>query len=568
MKLFGFIFIFTLFSTVAVAQTDQELSFATYFGGENLEASYDLARASNGNIYIVGSTFSNSNIASAGSHQTELNGITDGFILALDSNYNILWSTYFGGEDSDVIYGVTSLSDNSLIVTGLTQSLTGISTSGVLQEDFGGNWDMFVSRFNEDGELIWSTYYGGDLGDIGWSVISNESDDIYIGGESFSQGLGTTGVFQDSLLGDSRDGLLVKLNSDGELQWCTYYGGIGGDNIIDLALNSDAEICIFGGTSSIENISTIGTYQEELANATSGNDDAFIAKIDDTGNRVWGTYYGGEAFDFAYSIKVDIENNIIVSGSTSSDSNIVSIGAHKVENQLGDANLASFSNSGNMNWGTYFGGESYEIGEAVIDIVGTDVYMVGQTVSDSNISFGAPYKPYNSVPNVSDFYLFPDMYIVKFNSNGVQQWGTYYGDVEKDNVRNVIMLNEHSLALVGFTESTLNMVSDDAFQSEISGDNSTLFAVFDVDIEVGINEHKRYNANVYPNPASKNVTVSIKDQVSTEGELEILTVDGRKVLRLDNYTTNTPLSIDFTPGLYMVRLFVDEKQYISKLIIE
>lgn len=518
-------------------------------------------------IYIVGYTYSSTNIATSGSHQTELNGTSDGFILALDSNYVVLWSTYFGGESSDVIYGVSSLSDNSLVITGLTQSLTGISSDGALQESFAGEWDSFIARFNAEGELMWSTYYGGILGDKGESIVSNDNDDIFVGGETFSQGLATEGVHQDSLIGETREGLLLKLNSSGELLWCTYYGGIEGDRIVDLDLNSEDEILIFGETNSEEYISTIGTYQEQLAVSPSSNYDSFIAKMDDTGNRVWGTYYGGEAFDHAFSIRVDINNNVIVCGHTGSDSNIVSIGAHKVQNQLTDAYLASFTTDGDMNWGTYFGGEKSDFGTVVVTVFGTDIFIVGQTLSDSSITLGNPFKQFSSIPDVTDYFLFPDLYVVKFNSDGVQQWGTYYGDVEKDRVQNLIMFNENSLALVGSTESTENMITDDAFQSEIMGDNSTLFAVFDIDIEVGINEMIIGSASIYPNPSSDLFYLNIESNFE-EGDIKITALDGKIVKEIDSYIPNSPIHFNFTPGMYIVSFLQEDKLYIAKLIVE
>jgi len=88
------------------SQTEQELIFASYYGGIEGELVFDIDKSENGNIYIVGVTSSSSDIATVGSHQENLNGINDGFILALDSNYSVLWSTYFGGEEQETIYSV------------------------------------------------------------------------------------------------------------------------------------------------------------------------------------------------------------------------------------------------------------------------------------------------------------------------------------------------------------------------------------------------------------------------------------------------------------------------------
>ena len=167
-----------------------------------------------------------------------------------------------------------------------------------------------------------------------------------------------------------------------------------------------------GLTSSSSGISFSG-YQSSL----SGAFDAFLVKFNSSGIRQWGTYYGGNGGESGYSISTDGSGNVYLSGETSSTFNMAS-GGH--QNSFGgggtDAFLVKFNSSGALQWGTYYGGNGDEIGYSTsIDLFG-DIYLSGHTGSAAAIAFGGHQNSYGGGTY--------DAFLVKFNSNGVRQWGT------------------------------------------------------------------------------------------------------------------------------------------------
>lgn len=559
MRVYIFTFIlFCLIPFTVYSQTQQELVYSTYIGGNDIDRVQGIARNDNGMVFIVGGTYSSYNLSTENVHQENYNGEMDGFIAAYDSLFSLQWCTYFGGSEYDEIFGVDVLSDNSVVVTGRTFSADGIATLGSYQEEIGLFGDAFLSRFSEDGIVLWSTYYGGNEIDYSNCVAVDEFDNIYIAGMLYSDSLGSAGVYQEYRSGGISDSFISKFSGDGNHIWTSYFGGSAGDDIVDIVINSNSSICILGQTNSVDSISTENIHQDSIG----GSYDSFIAIIDSTGNIEWSTYYGGSQFEDPFAISVDNSNNIIVCGYTSSNSNISTSGAHKEVNDYSDLFLASFSPVGMINWGTYFGGPGSEYFRSDVIAIGTDIIFSGTTNSETGISTEYAFQQEKN-PSI-----YEDAFLVKFNEDGEQVWGTYFGNEDWDASYALTFIDESTVLLGMGSTSLTNMVTEDAYQSENNGLADGVFSVFDVDIVVGINEVVRFDATVYPNPATSSITVSIKDKINIEGELEIITVEGKRVVRLDNYIVNTPLSIDVIPGLYIVKLLIQNDLYVSKIIVE
>src|SRR5437763_554997 len=91
--------------SVLSASAQNYRQWATYYGGNDQDIAYNLTTDPFGNVYMVGQTESTSGIASAGAYQTTIGGGVDAFIVKFDALGNRLWATYYGGTDSDVPNG-------------------------------------------------------------------------------------------------------------------------------------------------------------------------------------------------------------------------------------------------------------------------------------------------------------------------------------------------------------------------------------------------------------------------------------------------------------------------------
>lgn len=408
--------------------------WGTYYGGSGgdvgLFCTTDLA----GNIYFVGSTTSAgiNTIATSGSYQQTLGGSKDGMIVKFNTDGVREWSTYYGGFGDEEMYSCAISSTGEIFVTGETSSLGSgvINSSGCFQPAFGGgSKDGCIVKFDQSGQRIWGTYFGGADFDRGVSCAVDTSGYLYICGISESlTGISTTGSHQE-ICGGQNDAFLSKFDTAGSLIWSTYYGGISGEDGSSCDVDNVGNIYLGGKTysSGAGIISTTGSHQENLGGTT----DAFIVKFDTSGNRVWGSYYGGDGGDQLHSLKVDDNGNLIFSGVAghSLGNEIATPGSHQeVAGHVivSDAFLAKFDTSGARKWGTYYGGWYSDAAFSCDFDSNGNIYIAGITLSDDSLVISTIDG--HQINSGGDM----DAFIAMFDSTGIRQWGSYYGSIAYD----------------------------------------------------------------------------------------------------------------------------------------
>lgn len=378
--------------------------------------------------------------------------------LIIDPTPNLYFATYYGGTGSDVINSVVTNSEGYLYVTGNTTSIDNIVTTGAYQVAFGGSTDAFIAKFNSEGTQIWGTFLGGTDYDSGKGITCDNLDQIFVTGKtSSSSGIATAGAHQITYSG-ANDIFIEKFNYDGTRVWGTYYGGADNDDAHSIVNDASGNIYIADESKSLTYITTSGVHQS----INGGDFDAFVTKFNTDGVQQWGTYLGGNSEDFGNSIALDASNNVYLCRYTFSENNIATSGAHQTEKTgIHDAFLVKFNNNGTRLWGTYYGGTNEDWGNAVkISSLGS-VYIAGKTGSSSSISTTGIHQE-----NIAGNY---DVFLAKFNSSGVRQWGTYYGGLLYDNLSSLDIYGSTSIYIAGTTYSTTGISTVNAYQTEING---------------------------------------------------------------------------------------------------
>ena len=202
--------------------------------------------------------------------------------------------------------------------------------------------------------------------------------------------------------------------------WGTYFGGEQLDRAEKVSANALGEVTTVGITNSTMNIATVGAHQTTI----NANEDCFISHYNANGIKLWSTYYGGEAQDWAHSCDIDpLNNDILVVGRTMSKTNITTIGSHQ-EICAGplEGFLARFDNSGALLWATYYGGSgSDHIRDCSVDELGF-IYACGTSDSDEINAISTPGSHQETRLGAGT-----NAFLVKFDSNGNRLWGTFYG---------------------------------------------------------------------------------------------------------------------------------------------
>jgi len=294
--------------------------WSTYLSGSSMFNSItDIAIYDNDDILVVGSTDSPDFPITPGAIQNEHGGNVDGYIARFSSAGDLLWSTYIGGSENDQILAVTVDENENLIVFGNTDSSDQIATAGAHQESYGGGSDLFIVKINNEGNVVWSTYFGGPESESNLSkkLIHTDADgNIYIAGTTESEtGIATPGAYQSALTGNEsvkRNVLLAKFSPEGEQIWGTYFGSHSSLTVESMTIRS-GDIILTGQVFEDDEVIIGNSWLDEIPSTTLDGS-AYITAFNSDGFPIWGTYYGGPADDKPEHILGFSDNTLAVTG--------------------------------------------------------------------------------------------------------------------------------------------------------------------------------------------------------------------------------------------------------------
>ncbi len=363
---------------LAKISSEGQLLWSTYLGGSGSDQGRGIAIDDEANIWITGATTSPGWIS--GGFNSTYNGGEDAFVVKLDPQGQILWSTYLGGSGDDRGLGIAVDADGDAWITGRTGSDGWVS--GGFNTAYQGGHDGFVAKVSADGQHLWSTYLGGANEDYGRAIAIDGNGNGWVVGQTHSSGW-TAGGFQTTYRG-GWDGFVASITPEGELRWSTYLGGSGHDYALGVAADPAGGAWIVGQTHS-----TNFPREDSLAPALAGGADGFLTRLDDAGQVLWSGYLpGGPADDVAHGIALDAAGDAWVAGRTRS-SGWTSGGFDSVYNGGDDGFVMRIAGDGSrMLWSSYLGGSANELVHGLAADSEGRIWLVGETTSDHWTSGG------------------------------------------------------------------------------------------------------------------------------------------------------------------------------------
>lgn len=286
------------------------------------------------------------------------------------------WAKSYGGDDPQTGHSIKQTMDGGYIVGGYTGNI------------FWNNTDILIMKLSENGDIQWQKTYRGDGNDEAQSVEQTIDGGYIVGG------------FTDSCGQGGGDILVLKLFSNGDIQWQHTYGGEYSEGApvtpISIKQTLDGGYIVGGTTRSFPS-----SFRKWV------NNDIWILKLYENGDIEWQKTYGGDSDDEARSIQQTSDGGYIVSGYTNS------FGAGEW-----DAWIIKLTSSGDIEWQKTYGGSGYD-----------HATFIGQTSDGGYITTGytLSFGPEGG-----------NLWVLKLSSKGEISWQRTYSGYEDDVGRAVI----------------------------------------------------------------------------------------------------------------------------------
>ena len=479
------------------------------YGGIGIETVKNIIPSEDGGFYFIGSSSSYS-----------LSGDLDMIYGQMSENGDPVWVKRMVTPGAEQGRDINITSDGGLILTGISNYLSQDNT-----------YDLFLVKTDSEGNPLWSHIYGVDDYDVSLKCTEGDNgENIYIWGHY-------EGEFSQEF-----DGILIQLNSEGELNWAKSYGGPENELAWDIMPHDNGGVMVTGDTSS----------------SGAGLTDMYVMHIGANGIPVWANTYGTYSNDHATCIARGDNNSVIVGGLSSGT------GAGHL-----DMLTLSIDLMGVMKYAKSYGGDDKD---AAYDIIYTN--DGGHALAGYTRSYG---EGFNSG------------YITKVNANGTSDCFEYFSsnyeaialDFDVTDVPVVIKDTEFTIEDVDFQRVTGNS----HFAQRVCGSPYELIAESE-SFTVSMNDEDQSSDepiqgilaerafNVFPNPANEEAFIEMTLEQDETIQVTLMDLNGRSVWSQSQfveanwqYRWAIPIQ-DMNAGIYFLNIQSNHDRHLQRLIIE
>ena len=429
--------------SVSAQEYGVEMTYSSFFGASDYDLVHSMTVDSEGNILIAGVTQS-FDYPVLNAFQNESGGNGDSFLTKFSPDgQEVIFSTYIGGSEIDILNQVAVDSEDNIIVSGETRS-SDYPTHNAYQDQLNGIIDCFLMKFDPDGNIIYSTYFGGSEHEVARALEFDSEDNLIFSGHTYSSDFPVSSNAYQQTIGGEDDVFIVHFSEDGQtIIHSTFLGGSEPDGCRDAFLTDDNQYVMCGATDSPDFPITEDAYQS----SSSGPLSCFISIFDiDEQTITYSSHLGGSGRDYVWRICHDIDSGILIVGSTNSSDFPASDNAYQSDIAgERDAYILKFNNDMTLNFSTFIGGvDEDEIRHLAVNSDG-NIIIVGTTHSDD-----FPTTP-NATQIEKDSNL--DSYIAIFDPiNQELLYSTFLGGRGNDYIWGIHL--DSTIVIAGSTESS------------------------------------------------------------------------------------------------------------------
>jgi hypothetical protein len=402
-------------SDVFISKLDASGNFvwAKQLGSTMSDCGNAIAVDKKGNVYTTGYFAGTVDFdPGAGTYNLTATGSSNMFISKLDSAGNFIWAKSIVGAGTCIGNAIAVDTLGNVYTTGpFTSTIDFDPGTATLNMTATGAKDVFISKLDTAGNLVWAKQIGGDGITVPNAIAVDNSGNVYTTGFFYSTVDFDPGAGVSNLTAVGYNDIFVsKLDNAGNYVWAKQFGGSSYELGFGIAVDQSNNIYTTGYFyNTVDFDPNAGTYNM----TNTGTYDMFISKLDAVGNFIWAKQFGGTLYAEGHSIKTDASGNVYTTGlfqgsidfdPSSSAYNLVSVGSY-------DIFISKLDPAGNFVWAKGMGGAAEDYGHCITVDPSENVYTTGSFLR--TVDFDPDAGVYNLTPTGSS----SDIFVHKISQN-------------------------------------------------------------------------------------------------------------------------------------------------------
>ena len=424
------------------------------------------------------------------------------FITKYDNSGNIAWVKTAGGKQNDLGKAIKYW-NGALYLAGVFEDTAYIENTMLISK---GEADLFVSKYDMDGNLVWVKQAGGTQNDfLSGMDVDDDGNIVVAGNYESSISFDTLVRNTNNLFGES---YIAKYSNSGDVLWAKTVVGTNTNLTTDIAYDNNGGYLITGFFSGNYNLggSSISSSTQSY--------DILIGKLDKNGNTVWLKKAGSIAEDAAQAICADKDGNAFITGyftrTATFDNNSIDYLDYN------DIFIAKYAPDGSNLWARAGKGSQLDGGFGITTDDEGNVYGTGMFM------FTLDFDGWQRTSSNGR-----DIYIVSYSPSGNVRWLTSAGGVNTDAGLDLTVKPSGNIALCGYYLNTCRFGDIEIDYAEY---NDLFIAEFDPPFVTGIRDVEELQVKVFPNPVKDILQLEIEVDFS----LHIYNVLGQEVYAINN----------------------------------
>lgn len=499
----------------------QDILWEKSLGGKHADYLFDAVATADYGFILAGSSLSGKSGKKTDANQGDL----DYWLWKMNEKGDLEWQKSYGGSGSDLLQSIALTRDGGFILAGISNSQKGADKK---DPSLGGD-DFWIIKLDAKGGEVWQKTIGGKGQEQLHSIIQTADGGYILGGASSSDApLSDESTNQQYLKNQNSFGNLdywiVKLDSKGEIEWQSSFGGQFADITRSVEQTRDGGYIVGGYSNSPES----GNKTEK----NYGLGDYWVIKLDKDGKQEWQKVYGGEGDDQLYAIHQTHDGNYLLAGSSDSGTN----GNKNTTNGKGiDIWLIKIDESGEILWQ-----KTYDIGKSdyLTSLIENDDHTLLLGCYARSEVYGMKKK---DKEDINDYVA------IKINEAGEEIWRKTIGSGGEDVLKKVIEIRDGGYLMTG----TSNGKASGDKKSSVGKNDFWVVKLKDEDKP----KEDKVSIEAFPNPTAQYTNVIVGYEYE-KGTCSVFDLGGRQLQSFEIVKERTiPVDLGGLPeGIYVIEI--------------